>query len=60
MTGQEIKTLRVDLGRTQEAFGKLVGVTAVTVSRWENGQVKPLPGAMERIEKLQKYLEGQK
>src|SRR3990172_13397409 len=37
ITGAEIRRIRQRLGLTQEAFGRLVGVHFVTVSRWERG-----------------------
>lgn len=36
-----IRSLRLRLGLTQEAFARRLGVSITTVSRWENGQVKP-------------------
>lgn len=37
----KIVSLRSSLELSQAAFGKLFGVTAMTVSRWENGKIKP-------------------
>ncbi len=36
-----IKDLRVELGLTQAEFAERLGVTYVTISRWENGQSRP-------------------
>jgi transcriptional regulator with XRE-family HTH domain len=38
--GDRIKRLRVARGYTQEAFGRLVGVTKSAVSQWEDGSSK--------------------
>lgn len=39
--GAKVKTVRVDLGLTQDVFGALLGVHQVTVSRWECGKQRP-------------------
>ena len=36
-----IKSLRTDLGFTQSELAERLGVTYVTISRWENGQARP-------------------
>ncbi len=41
LTGQEIRFLRKNLFMTIEEFATLLGVTRVSLSRWENEQVKP-------------------
>ena len=38
---QAIRALRRSLGLTQAAFGDRLGVTNVTVSRWESGAFTP-------------------
>ena len=53
-----IRELRAKLGLTQEQFAAKVGVTWLTVNRWENGRGKPSPLAMRRIEELTKEAEG--
>lgn len=40
-TGERIKLARQKLELTQEAFGKLAGVSKAAVSYWENGRTKP-------------------
>ena len=37
---QAIRALRRSLGLTQAAFGDRLGVTNVTVSRWEIGRIR--------------------
>lgn len=54
MTADQIKSLRLSLYRTQAAFAKIIGVTPVTVSRWEAG-TRPLPVFIEKMEKLKKF-----
>ena len=39
--GQRVVVLRRALGVTQERLASLIGVTFSTVSRWENGHVRP-------------------
>lgn len=41
MDGADIKTLRKQLGLTQEEFAHQIGVTFATVNRWENGKSEP-------------------
>lgn len=38
-----LKTRRIELGLSQEALAKKLGVTSVTVSRWETGERKIAP-----------------
>jgi putative transcriptional regulator len=40
-TGELIRTLRRDLGLTQEEFAHELGITVGTVTRWENGRFRP-------------------
>src|SRR3989304_1339509 len=37
----DIRRLRNNLGLTQAPLAEILGVTVVTVSRWENGHVRP-------------------
>ena len=37
----DIRRLRNNLGLTQAHLAEILGVTVVTVSRWENGHVRP-------------------
>lgn len=51
-TPRLIRSLREKTGLTQEKFATKLGVTLLTISRWENGRAKPSPLAMQRIEEL--------
>jgi len=42
LIAKRIKEMRTDAGMTQEAFGRIVGVTKHAVSRWEKGLVENL------------------
>ena len=45
-----IREFRLLTGLTQEQFAAYLGVTYVTVNRWENGRSQPSPMAMDKIE----------
>lgn len=49
-----LTALREGLGMTQTEFGAAVGVTKLTVSRWERGTLRPGAGPLAEIEKLRK------
>jgi putative transcriptional regulator len=52
MTAEEIKSLRVSLGLTQDQFAQRLKVACITVNRWENSQKKPsrlAEGALQRL-----------
>ncbi|MBB3205517.1 DNA-binding transcriptional regulator YiaG [Rhodopirellula rubra] len=50
--GRLVKSLREQLGLSQEKFAAKLGVTFSSVNRWENGHRKPSPLAMKQIEIL--------
>ncbi len=52
MRGEEIKTLRLKLGLTQEDFAHRLGVTLCTVNRWENNKSFPSRLAIKQLEKI--------
>lgn len=56
MKHDEIKTLRNALNLTQEQFARKIGVTTVTVNRWEMQGVKPSRLAINRMNTLNKRL----
>src|SRR5262249_48871166 len=49
-----ITTLRQALHLTQSEFGRKLGVSKMTVSRWERGRMSPTKAAITRIRKLQR------
>ena len=51
-TSSLIHALRQQLGLTQEKFAAKLGVTCLTVNRWENGRAKPSPMALKLIESM--------
>jgi putative transcriptional regulator len=48
--GHLIREIRLENMLTQAKFAALLGVTYPTISRWENGQVKPSAHAIKKIE----------
>jgi putative transcriptional regulator len=52
MTKEEIKALRMRLGLTQWKLAVLLGVTELTIIRWEGGKYRPSALAMEKIKQL--------
>jgi len=53
----KIKELREALGMTQEEFARDLGVSFVTVNRWENKHASPSPMALRRLEEAMKVAE---
>lgn len=51
---QRIKTLRRAMGLKQPDFAALIGVSPITISRWENGQNDPTELAWARIEEIER------
>lgn len=51
-TNALIRPLRELCGLTQEQFAARLGVTAVTVNRWENYRAKPMPLALQQVKSL--------
>jgi DNA-binding transcriptional regulator YiaG len=48
----QVRRCRQQTGLTQIDFARKVGVSHITVSRWENGWFAPSRLALQRIEKL--------
>lgn len=55
---REIKDLRLDMGISQEEFAHKVGVTLMTVHRWESGKTKPHKIFVTKIRKIAKGYRG--
>jgi DNA-binding XRE family transcriptional regulator len=53
-----IRTLRGAMSLKQPVFAALVGVSPITISRWENGQNDPTDLAWSRIEELEQLRNG--
>jgi putative transcriptional regulator len=51
-TNALIHSLRSLCGLTQEQFAAKLGVTVVTVNRWENYRSKPMPLAVRQLKVL--------
>ena len=60
MTPQEIRDIRVALGRSQNEFAKIIGATELSVHRWEAGKTSPLPAFAEKLTKLQEWVTRQR
>ena len=52
MEKEAIRKFRLSMKLTQEAFARELGVTRGAVAKWEAGDVKPSPLAMNQIERL--------
>lgn len=48
----EIQKLRKQLGVSQERFAKMLGVSFMTVNRWEKGLFTPSPMAEEKLDQI--------
>ncbi len=55
-TNSFIRPLRELCGLTQEQFAAKLGVTVVTVNRWENYRAKPMPLALRQLKALLKEI----
>lgn len=47
--GKQVRAIRKGMGMTQNKFGKLHGVSAATVKRWESEKVRVTKGTREKI-----------
>jgi putative transcriptional regulator len=52
LTGKEFRFLRVEMDFSQKALGDLLGVTDQAVAKWEKGQTKKLPNAVNTLIRL--------
>ncbi|WP_263818945.1 helicase-related protein [Salinibacter sp.] len=53
-----IQSLREEIGATQSQFADRIGVSHVTVNRWENGKNTPNDLAWEKIQKIERHVFG--
>ncbi len=58
MKVDEIKSIRLKLGLTQNDFAHQIGVMHCTVNRWENNKSKPTRLAIEKMKLLLKNHKG--
>jgi DNA-binding transcriptional regulator YiaG len=59
MNKESIKELRRKLGLSQEGLARKLGVSVITVRRWEKGTFKPSPLALLRIDELTKEINSE-
>lgn len=52
MNPDQIRHLRKELDLTQQQFAERLGVSFVTLNRWENGQSKPSPMGQTKLKEL--------
>lgn len=55
----EIKSRRTALGMTQEELAKKMGVSHITVSRWERGEALPSPKNVKAMIDIFNIVDGQ-
>ena len=58
MTRSEIRILRKSMGLTQQKFAELLGVSFVTLNRWENGQTRPSAMAISKLREARRKHSG--
>lgn len=46
---KKIRAIRTKAGMTQEEFGKVLGLSSMAVSQWENGRAVPRMGSLQKI-----------
>ncbi|MDP2952681.1 MAG: archaeal heat shock protein Hsp20 [Chloroflexota bacterium] len=54
MRDKSVRSLRLQMGLSQERFAQLLGVSLQTIRRWEGGLSTPLPIIRQRLEELQR------
>ena len=50
--GDRIREVRIALGKTQDEFGDMLGVTSNSVARWERGGRKPSQTVLLLIQRI--------
>ena len=58
-TAAAVRKLRKNLELTQEKFARRIGVTTVTVSRWEKGHSSPQGLSIVMLNQAQKSLDDE-
>lgn len=58
MRPEQIKKLRQAFGWSQQKLAEQLGVSLMTVLRWEKGYTEPSPLALEKLERLWKRKVG--
>ena len=58
--GPDIKKLRLELGRSQKQLADLLGVSVITVCRWETAGKIPRKESQAKIAKLHDFNEGRR
>jgi len=58
MKPEQIRHLRKTLDLTQQQFSELLGVSFVTLNRWENGQSKPSAMGLAKLQELAARSDG--
>lgn len=58
MTADKIKKLRLSLGQTQTEFANIIGVTRMTITRWESGTRTPSALNNYELEKIIKKVKN--
>jgi DNA-binding transcriptional regulator YiaG len=49
-TPEQVKELRLRLGKTQKEFAEMLGVHVVTIIRWEKGNFNPSKMALKLLD----------
>lgn len=52
MNAETVKSIRSQLGMSQQAFAAALGVSFATVNRWENGKARPQNDRIERMKAI--------
>lgn len=60
MTAEDVRRLRGMLGLSQIALADLIPSTQRTISRWENGRVRPSPLYVRRLREIEADHQGAK
>lgn len=57
MEAEEIKKIRKELGLTQEGLAQILGVTKVTIARYEAGTIRPQGDSEHKLQQLAAFME---